>query len=79
MSKHYAVFGHPVAHSLSPRIHTAFGRQAGIEIDYIAIDAGGTMTDTFIVDDAGEFVVGKAQTTPEDESAATATVAGRRP
>jgi acetone carboxylase, beta subunit len=35
----------------------------------LAIDAGGTMTDTFIVDDAGEFVVGKAQTTPEDESA----------
>jgi acetone carboxylase, beta subunit len=34
----------------------------------LAIDAGGTMTDTFIVDDAGEFVVGKAQTTPEDES-----------
>ena len=27
------------------------------------------MTDTFIVDRAGEFVVGKAQTTPEDESA----------
>jgi acetone carboxylase beta subunit len=26
------------------------------------------MTDTFIVDEAGEFVVGKAQTTPEDES-----------
>jgi len=35
----------------------------------LAIDAGGTMTDTFIVDDAGAFVVGKAQTTPEDESA----------
>jgi acetone carboxylase beta subunit len=35
----------------------------------LAIDAGGTMTDTFIVDAAGEFVVGKAQTTPEDESA----------
>src|SRR4051812_22169073 len=35
----------------------------------LAIDAGGTMTDTFIVDRAGEFVVGKAQTTPEDESA----------
>jgi acetone carboxylase, beta subunit len=34
----------------------------------LAIDAGGTMTDTFIVDRAGEFVVGKAQTTPEDES-----------
>jgi len=34
----------------------------------LAIDAGGTMTDTIIVDDAGSFVVGKAQTTPEDES-----------
>ena len=35
----------------------------------LAIDAGGTMTDTFIVDEAGSFVVGKAQTTPDDESA----------
>lgn len=26
------------------------------------------MTDTFIIDDQGEFVVGKAQSTPEDES-----------
>src|ERR671935_1592418 len=34
----------------------------------LAIDAGGTMTDTFIVDSSGEFVVGKAQTTPDDES-----------
>ena len=39
MSRHYAVFGHPVAHSLSPRIHAAFGRQAGIPVDYKAIDA----------------------------------------
>jgi len=38
MSRHYAVFGHPVAHSLSPRIHAAFGRQAGIAVDYRAID-----------------------------------------
>src|SRR5271165_5379017 len=34
----------------------------------LAIDAGGTMTDTFIVDEEGSFVVGKAQTTPENES-----------
>lgn len=39
MGRHYAVFGHPVAHSLSPRIHAAFGKQAGIDIDYAAIDA----------------------------------------
>ncbi len=34
----------------------------------LAIDAGGTMTDTFFVDESGRFVVGKAQTTPQDES-----------
>ena len=37
--------------------------------DFImSIDAGGTMTDTFFVDNHGDFVVGKAQTTPWDES-----------
>ncbi|MBW2439354.1 MAG: hydantoinase/oxoprolinase family protein [Deltaproteobacteria bacterium] len=34
----------------------------------MAIDAGGTMTDNFVIDARGEFVVGKAQTTPTDES-----------
>ncbi len=37
---HYAVFGHPVAHSLSPRIHAAFGRQFGLPIIYVPIDTG---------------------------------------
>lgn len=34
----------------------------------LALDAGGTLTDAFVVDSAGRFVVGKAQTTPADES-----------
>jgi acetone carboxylase, beta subunit len=34
----------------------------------LGIDAGGTMTDTFIVDESGAFTVGKAATTPYDES-----------
>jgi acetone carboxylase beta subunit len=38
-------------------------------VEVLGIDAGGTMTDTFFVDADGEFVVGKAQTTPQDESA----------
>ena len=36
----YAVFGQPIAHSLSPRIHAAFGAQCGIAIDYRAIETG---------------------------------------
>lgn len=35
-----AVFGQPVAHSLSPRIHRLFGEQLGIDVDYKAIEAG---------------------------------------
>jgi shikimate dehydrogenase len=36
--RRYAVFGHPVAHSLSPRIHQAFAKQFGIELRYDALD-----------------------------------------
>ena len=34
----------------------------------LALDAGGTMTDAFVVDRNGQFVVGKALTTPDNES-----------
>ncbi len=34
----------------------------------IGIDAGGTMTDTILVDAKGHFKIGKAATTPKDES-----------
>ncbi len=35
-----AVFGQPIAHSLSPDIHRSFAGQFGLEIDYQAIEAG---------------------------------------
>lgn len=35
----FAVFGHPIAHSLSPRIHQDFARQCDIALDYRIIDA----------------------------------------
>ena len=44
--------------------------QTASRVQVLGIDAGGTMTDTFFVRDDGRFVVGKAQSNPEDESLA---------
>nr|MDO8082978.1 hydantoinase/oxoprolinase family protein [Candidatus Freyarchaeota archaeon] len=40
----------------------------GYSLKAIALDTGGTMSDTFAIDEKGRFAVGKALTTPQEES-----------
>ena len=71
MSRHLrlAVFGHPVAHSLSPRIHAAFGRQSGHAVDYRAIDAAPEVFTATLQDFAAEGGTGANVTLPLKEAA----------
>ncbi|MFC5570389.1 shikimate dehydrogenase [Lysobacter yangpyeongensis] len=66
----YAVIGHPVAHSLSPRIHAAFARQTGIALEYIAIDAAPEDFDAALAAFAAEGGVGANITLPHKAHAA---------
>ncbi|TKR30345.1 shikimate dehydrogenase [Luteimonas gilva] len=68
----YAVLGHPVAHSLSPRIHAEFGRQLSIALDYSAIDADADEFDNALAAFAASGGVGANITLPHKQRAAAA-------
>lgn len=73
--KRFAVIGHPVAHSLSPRIHAAFGRQVGIALEYTAMDAPPELFDAILAEFAAEGGVGANVTLPHKGRAAAACTA----
>lgn len=67
--KRFAVIGHPVAHSLSPRIHAAFGRQSGIALEYAAMDAPPELFDAIVAEFAAEGGLGANVTLPHKNRA----------
>ncbi len=69
MNMQYAVFGTPIAHSLSPRIHAAFAKQVGIDLDYAAIEAGPAEFDALLAAFAGKGGHGANVTLPLKEHA----------
>ncbi|MDR0184783.1 shikimate dehydrogenase [Lysobacter arvi] len=69
MVKRFAVIGHPVAHSLSPRIHAAFGRQTGIALEYAAMDAPPELFDAIVAEFAAEGGLGANVTLPHKNRA----------
>jgi len=70
----FAVFGHPIAQSLSPRIHAAFGRQLGIALEYVAIDATPEQFPAALSQLAARNGVGANVTLPLKEDAFALTV-----
>lgn len=66
----YAVFGQPVSHSLSPRIHAAFGRQTGIALEYTAIECSPEAFAQAVADFAVQGGQGANVTLPHKQAAA---------
>jgi shikimate dehydrogenase len=69
MSGRYALVGQPVAHSLSPRIHAAFGAQCGIALEYGLIDVAPEDFDAAVAAFARSGGAGLNVTLPHKEAA----------
>jgi shikimate dehydrogenase len=69
MSGRYALVGQPVAHSLSPRIHAAFGAQCGIALEYGLIDVAPDDFDAAVAAFARSGGAGLNVTLPHKEAA----------
>ena len=65
----YAVLGHPVAHSLSPRLHQAFARQTGKPLSYLAIDVPPGQFEDFWQNGVGRHLAGANITLPLKQAA----------
>jgi shikimate dehydrogenase len=70
MSDRYAVFGHPVLHSLSPRIHALFARQTGHALSYEAIDVAPEDFERVLAEFAAKGGRGANITLPHKQAAA---------
>lgn len=68
-SARFAVFGHPVAHSLSPRIHQLFARQFGIDLEYGSVDAKPDHFETAVRQFFDEGGIGANVTVPHKHAA----------
>lgn len=67
--KRYAVFGQPILHSLSPRIHAAFARQEGLQIEYDPIECAPGAFETALASFAEAGGTGANVTLPHKQRA----------
>jgi shikimate dehydrogenase len=72
--KQFAVFGQPIAHSLSPQIHQAFAAQFGIALSYDRVEANIEQFDQRLSDFRNQGGVGANITLPLKQHALLACV-----